>query len=189
MENNKLFITNLNFNTPLQKLVDLCASIGSVKDSYRPEGKGFAFITMHTGADAQRVIDELSGTLLDGRPLKIEVSVPKDQRPARPMDSRPAFTPGTSRPPDTGRFVPGPGAPPPAPRKDDKKKGAYKGKDDDFNKGPAKPTKAKLPEKTKGGANRNRWMDDLDEDDIEEDLDLILDSNDSDDDTQLDSLD
>jgi hypothetical protein len=58
MENNKLFVTNLNFNTPLQKLVELCAGYGPVKDSYRPEGKGFAFITMQSGEDAKRIIDE-----------------------------------------------------------------------------------------------------------------------------------
>jgi len=179
MENNKLFITNLNFNTPLHKLVELCAAIGSVKDSYRPEGKGFAFITMHTSADAQKVIDDLSGVMLDGRQLKIEVSVPREQRSARP-----AGAPSDSRPPRREE-TPRPAGSPPvfsspsAPRKDDKKK-STKYKEDEFNKGPAakaaKAAKAKLAEKSKGGANRNRWIDDLDDDeDIDLDVSLIED--------------
>jgi len=178
MENNKLFITNLNFNTPLQKLVDLCAAIGSVKDSYRPEGKGFAFITMHTAADAQKVIDDLSGVMLDGRQLKIEVSVPREQRSARPGgEDR-----GAPRPPrreDTPRPAGSPPvfSSPSAPRKDDKKK-STKYKEDEFNKGPAakaaKAAKAKLAEKSKGGANRNRWIDELDDDeDVDIDLNLL----------------
>lgn len=159
----------------MQKLVDLCAAIGNVKDSYRPEGKGFAFITMHTAADAQKVIDDLSGVMLDGRQLKIEVSVPREQRSTRPGgDDR-----GAPRPPrreETSRPVGIPPAfsSPPAPRKDDKKK-STKYKEDDFTKGlaakAAKAAKAKLAEKSKGGANRNRWIDELDEDD---DIDLNI---------------
>lgn len=183
MENNKLFVTNLNFNTPLQKLVDLCATIGTVKDSYRPEGKGFAFITMQSAADAQRIIQELNGTMLDGRALKIEVSVPKDSRPPRPIENRPAGGPGSgSGSPRTSSGTrsdsPRPSGTPPAfnpstnaPRKDDRKK-TFK-KEDDFNKGPAKPAKAKQ-EKLRGGANRNRWTDELDEDDDDIELNIPM---------------
>lgn len=165
MENNKLFVTNLNFNTPLQKLVELCSGYGTVKDSYRPEGKGFAFITMQSADDAKRIIDELTGTMLDGRPLRFELSVPKENRPARPEQSG-APRSGSGAPSgDRPRFS---GPPPfpsssPAVKKDDRKKSPPR-KEDDFSKGPAKPAKAKQ-EKIRGGANRNRWMDDLDEDD------------------------
>jgi RNA recognition motif-containing protein len=172
MENSKLFITNLNFTTPLQKLVDLCAAIGRVKDSYRPEGKGFAFVTMSSAAEAQAVIDQLSGTVLDGRSLRIEISVPKDQRPPRPeggSSSPPPRRPNDDSRPSTGNrsFSPpstiSPEAIPPVRevRKfDDKKKPPRK--EEDFNKGaPKTPPKV---EKERGGANRKRWLDDLEED-------------------------
>jgi RNA recognition motif-containing protein len=173
MENNKLFVTNLNFNTPLQKLVELCSGFGPVKDSYRPEGKGFAFITMQSAEDAKRIIAELSGTMLDGRPLRFELSVPKDSRPPRPENSggtRPNTRPGATSS-DRPRFNTPPSLPPPSSggafpgKKDDRKKTSPK-KEEDFNKGPAKNPKAKQ-EKIKGGANRNRWIDDLDEDDAD----------------------
>lgn len=175
MENNKLFVTNLNFNTPLQKLVELCAGYGPVKDSYRPEGKGFAFITMQSGEDAKRIIDELTGTMLDGRPLRFELSVPKESRPPRPEGSGSGS--GPSRPSASGQDRPRFNSPPPfggsAPsqgRKDDRKKAPPK-KEEDFNKTPVKSAKAKQ-EKIRGGANRNRWIDDLDEDDSEIDTNI-----------------
>ena len=173
MENNKLFVTNLNFNTPLQKLVELCAGYGPVKDSYRPEGKGFAFITMQSGEDAKRIIDELTGTMLDGRPLRFELSVPKESRPPRTEGSGS----GPSRPSSPGQDRPRFNPPPPfgggaagQGRKDDRKKAAPK-KEEDFNKTPVKSAKAKQ-EKIRGGANRNRWIDDLEDDDSENDSEL-----------------
>jgi RNA recognition motif-containing protein len=169
MENNKLFVTNLNFNTPLQKLVELCAGYGPVKDSYRPEGKGFAFITMQSGEDAKKIIDELTGTMLDGRPLRFELSVPKENRPARTDGAGPSRPPASTQ--DRPRFSsppPSSGSAPSHGRKDDRKKVGAK-KEEDFNKTPVKSAKAKQ-EKIRGGANRNRWVDDLDEEDPDSDV-------------------
>lgn len=60
----------------------LFGEYGEVQENYRPEGKGFAFLTMSSEEEAQKVIDELNGVMLDGRELRISVALPKEQRPA-----------------------------------------------------------------------------------------------------------
>src|SRR5262249_1455556 len=71
--NNKLFVGNLSFNTTENDLQDAFAAHGTVLEANlmtdRATGRprGFAFVTMSTEEEAQKAMNALNGTSLDGR--------------------------------------------------------------------------------------------------------------------------
>ncbi len=83
----KLFVGNLSFNTTENDLQDAFAAHGTVvetnlmmdKMSGRP--RGFAFVTMSTPEEAQKAIDALNGSQLDGRALTVNIARPREERP------------------------------------------------------------------------------------------------------------
>jgi cold-inducible RNA-binding protein len=85
---NKLFVGNLSFNTTENDLQDAFAAHGTVTETNlmmdrttnRP--RGFAFVTMSTGEEAQKAISALNGTELDGRAITVNVARPREERPA-----------------------------------------------------------------------------------------------------------
>ena len=79
MQTSKLFIGNVAYGTAIQTLVDLFTQHGTVTDSYKPEGKGYAFITMSTPAEAEAAMNALNETDVDGRKIFISESVRKAQ--------------------------------------------------------------------------------------------------------------
>ena len=87
--NNKLFVGNLSFNTTENDLQDAFAAHGTVVEanlmvdrmSGRP--RGFGFVTMSTPEEAQRAIDALNGSNLDGRPVTVNIARPREDRPPR----------------------------------------------------------------------------------------------------------
>ena len=86
--NNKLFVGNLSFNTTENDLQDTFAAHGTVTEANlmmdratnRP--RGFAFVTMSTGEEAQKAIAALNGAELDGRSITVNVAKPREERPA-----------------------------------------------------------------------------------------------------------
>ena len=87
MNENKLFVGNLSFNTTENDLQDMFAAHGTVveakimteRDSGRP--RGFAFVTMSTAEEAQKAIAALNGTSIDGRNINVNVARPREDRP------------------------------------------------------------------------------------------------------------
>jgi cold-inducible RNA-binding protein len=83
----KLFVGNLSFNTTENDLQDAFAAHGVVVEanlmvdrmSGRP--RGFGFVTMSTPEEAQKAIDALNGTSLDGRNITVNIARPKEERP------------------------------------------------------------------------------------------------------------
>ena len=83
---NKLFVGNLSFNTTENDLQDAFAAHGTVSEtnlmmdrvSGRP--RGFAFVTMASAEEAQKAIDALNGSQLDGRTLTVNVAKPREER-------------------------------------------------------------------------------------------------------------
>jgi len=79
----KLFVGNLPFNTDEQALQDLFASCGAVesvnvmRDQATGRARGFAFVEMATEEDAQKAIDTLNNSSLDGRNLTVNEARPK----------------------------------------------------------------------------------------------------------------
>jgi cold-inducible RNA-binding protein len=85
---NKLFVGNLSFNTTENDLHDAFAAHGTVVEanlmmdrmSGRP--RGFGFVTMSTPEEAQKAIDALNNSSLDGRNITVNVARPREERPA-----------------------------------------------------------------------------------------------------------
>src|SRR3954453_19542414 len=74
---NRLYVGNLSFNTNEDTLRDAFSQIGEtnevkvVMDRETGRSRGFAFVTMSDSDGARKAIAQLDGTLLDGRPLRV----------------------------------------------------------------------------------------------------------------------
>jgi hypothetical protein len=83
---NRLYVGNLSYNTSREALEAAFSSAGQVTEVAIPtdretgQARGFAFITMSTDQGANAAIAELNGTMLDGRPLRVNEA---QERPAR----------------------------------------------------------------------------------------------------------
>ena len=83
----KLFVGNLSFSTTEDRLQETFGQFGSVveakiildRDTGRP--RGFGFVTMDSEDSAQEAIDGMNGTMLDGRPLRVNIA--EERRPPR----------------------------------------------------------------------------------------------------------
>lgn len=83
MDENKIFIGNVNFDTTIEKLVEIAAQYGEIAESYKPVGKGFAFITFKTKEAAQAAIEGMNEMDVDGRALAVNIARPREERPRR----------------------------------------------------------------------------------------------------------
>jgi RNA recognition motif-containing protein len=83
---NKLFVGNLSFDTTENDLQDAFAAFGTVTeanlmmDRMTNRPRGFAFVTMSSGEEAQKAIDGLNGRELSGRALTVNVARPREER-------------------------------------------------------------------------------------------------------------
>jgi len=87
-----IFVGNLAFTTTDQELRALFEAYGTVetvrimtdRDTGRP--RGFGFVEMPNGTEAQAAIAGLNGTSLGGRPLSVNEARPREERggPRRP---------------------------------------------------------------------------------------------------------
>jgi RNA recognition motif-containing protein len=77
---NRLYVGNLAFHTTEDVLQRAFAEHGDVSevklvlDRETGRSRGFAFVSMATSDAAQKAIDALNGTDLDGRPLRVNVA-------------------------------------------------------------------------------------------------------------------
>lgn len=78
----KVFIGNVAFETTIETLVQLFSQFGEITDSYKPMGKGFAFITFKDEAAVQAAIEGMNGKDVEGRELVVNVARPREERPA-----------------------------------------------------------------------------------------------------------
>jgi RNA recognition motif-containing protein len=84
---NKLYVGNLSFDAGENDLQELFASQGEVvsakvitdRETGRP--RGFGFVEMAQAEDAQKAIENLNGKDFMGRPLKVNVAQPRENRP------------------------------------------------------------------------------------------------------------
>jgi RNA recognition motif-containing protein len=86
MQESKLYVGNLSYDTTEEKLKDLFAQHGEVqdvviiKDKFSGRSKGFGFVEFSDAEEAQKAIDALNGTDQDGRSLRVNVARPKTER-------------------------------------------------------------------------------------------------------------
>jgi RNA recognition motif-containing protein len=77
-----IYVGNLNYNLSEDELAKVFSTYGEVtsvkiiRDKYTDQSKGFGFIEMTNDADAQKAIDELNGTEVKGRELRVNQARP-----------------------------------------------------------------------------------------------------------------
>ena len=83
----KLYVGSLPYSTTEQQLSELFAQHGTVQsakvisDRYTGQSRGFGFVEMATGEEAQKAIAALNGTALGGRTLVVNEARPQEKRP------------------------------------------------------------------------------------------------------------
>lgn len=87
--NKKLYVGNISYDTTREDLMEFFSEYGSVLDVYVPVDResglprGFAFVTM-ANDNADKAIENASGTSLQGRTIEVKESLPKGTKaPAR----------------------------------------------------------------------------------------------------------
>ena len=86
MGNKKLYVGNLSYSVDDAMLRDLFANHGSVDDAKvimdRDTGrsKGFGFVEMSSGEEAQAAMDALDGQEFEGRDLRVNEARPRENR-------------------------------------------------------------------------------------------------------------
>ncbi len=82
----KLYVGNLPYSASEQSLQDTfsqCGTVDSVNvitDRDTGHSKGFGFVEMSSDSEAQKAIQELNGTEIDGREIKVNEAKPKAPR-------------------------------------------------------------------------------------------------------------
>lgn len=83
----KLFVGGLPYTIDNAKLNEIFAAFGEVlsavviMDKFTNQSKGFGFVEMANDADAQKAIQALDGSDLEGRKLGVSVAKPREDKP------------------------------------------------------------------------------------------------------------
>ena len=84
-----IYVGSLSYNTSSNDLENAFAEFGQVSratvisDRETGRSKGFGFVDMPDSSAAETAIDALNDEPLDGRPLKVNVATPREDRPRR----------------------------------------------------------------------------------------------------------
>jgi RNA recognition motif-containing protein len=85
----KLYVGNLPYSVSEQSLQDTFSQCGTVEsvnvitDRDTGQSKGFGFVEMSSDGEAQKAIQELNGTNMDGRDIRVNEAKPKAPRDNR----------------------------------------------------------------------------------------------------------
>jgi len=83
---NKLYIGNLPYTADQQTLQDAFGKCGTVEsanvimDRDTGRSKGFGFVEMSSSAEAQKATQEINGSTIDGREVKVNEAKPQEKR-------------------------------------------------------------------------------------------------------------
>jgi RNA recognition motif-containing protein len=83
---NKMFVGNLSWDAVEDDLQELFSKAGTVtevavmRDRFTGRARGFAFVTMSTAEEAAEAIRQLENQEFMGRPLKVNIARPKEER-------------------------------------------------------------------------------------------------------------
>jgi RNA recognition motif-containing protein len=86
-DNNKLYVGNLPFATTAQDLEALFGEVGTVSvveiifDKFTGRSRGFAFVTMANGEEAEKGVEKFHGHQIEGRALAVNIARPREERP------------------------------------------------------------------------------------------------------------
>ncbi len=83
---NKLYVGGLPYSATEGQLQEIFAAHGTVEsakvisDKFTGQSRGFGFVEMSSGGEAQKAIEALNGTQLDGRTLVVNEAKPMGSR-------------------------------------------------------------------------------------------------------------
>jgi RNA recognition motif-containing protein len=83
---NKLYVGGLPYSATEGQLQEKFAAHGTVEsarvisDKFTGKSRGFGFVEMSSGGEAQKAIDGLNGTQMDGRTLLVNEAKPMAKR-------------------------------------------------------------------------------------------------------------
>ena len=86
--NNKLFVGNLSWTTTDGLLQEAFSAYGTVTeatvmmDKFTGKSRGFAFVTMSSAEEAEAAAREMDNKEIDGRPVRVNIARPREDRPA-----------------------------------------------------------------------------------------------------------
>ena len=84
---NRVYVGSLPYATTDAKLEEIFSQYGTVEsariitDKLTGRSKGFGFVQMSSGLEAQNAIQALNGSELDGRSLTVNEARPQERRP------------------------------------------------------------------------------------------------------------
>lgn len=84
--NKRLFVGGLPFSLNSQGLNDLFAKVGTVvsadviMDKFTGQSKGFGFVEMSSDEEAQKAIETLNNTEVEGRKIVVNEARPREER-------------------------------------------------------------------------------------------------------------
>lgn len=90
MNQNRLFVGNLPYQTTENDLEDHFSQAGVVKsvsimvDKATGRSRGFAFVEYATAEEASRAVEQFHSKEFQGRPLTVNIARPREDRPPRP---------------------------------------------------------------------------------------------------------
>jgi RNA recognition motif-containing protein len=85
----KLYVGGLPYSVTDGQLQEIFAAHGTVEsarvisDKFTGQSRGFGFVEMSSGSEAQQAINSLNGTQLEGRTLTVNEAKPMAQRDNR----------------------------------------------------------------------------------------------------------
>ncbi|HEY3302740.1 MAG TPA: RNA-binding protein [Candidatus Binatia bacterium] len=83
---NKLYVGGLPYSVTEGRLQEIFAAHGTVEsakvisDKFTGQSRGFGFVEMSSGSEAQKAMEALNGTQLDGRTLVVNEAKPMAPR-------------------------------------------------------------------------------------------------------------
>jgi RNA recognition motif-containing protein len=89
MNQNRLFVGNLSYQTMENDLQDYFSQAGIVKsvnlmlDKVTGKSRGFAFVEFATYEDANKAVEQFHNKEFQGRTLTVNVARPREERPQR----------------------------------------------------------------------------------------------------------
>jgi len=87
--NNNIYVGGLPYSTTEGQLQEIFAEYGSVEsarviaDKFTGRSRGFGFVEMSSGGEAQKAIEALNGTEIEGRTLTVNEARPQEKRSDR----------------------------------------------------------------------------------------------------------
>lgn len=90
----KLFVGSISFDSSEESLKQKFEEVGPVVsakiifDRFSGRSKGFGFVEMENEEDATKAVEELNGSMLDGREIVVNEAKPEGERKPRSFDDR-----------------------------------------------------------------------------------------------------